>query len=1019
MSGQGFRGNTYDTLDDRLEVINLPCPEVPRIIASCQETGNFAIAFRNTLMLYHIVDKTIPNSMSTYQDMEIFLEIEFDFTVNRLAICEDYLAVTSRESARVYKIVYSEENSFNKHVFGKSRSRMSSSSISPVVEPNEIKYRRLSNTLFKILPDDHRFGEGNSTKFSAIGERGSHTPSPAQSAKFKYVQNSHIEDDVDFVQWNFEDDQNDFDLEQSFRSSLGQRPDSKTLFLPGLEAVGWDVCITSSSQPVIKDHRGGGHRSVGTISLQEILSERMNISQELYTFVQLIPSYLTSKVETLPNHLSHSLPVYSSRYSTLADVSCFLSGSRSGHMYSLTQNVKLVSTYKYTGDALKMITDGNLLYVVTTSGLQVYTARSRIAAIHNSESFDNITKTIPPSTLEVCLCGNLPFPGARTVTLLDHHLILYSKDIIEKACVWNVYALEKCSTIDLYKDMMEFGSKFQESGPDTYCHILQEGHMILKSNLLDCCEEEAMQMKDLIAESSALLGEYYAMPERTAWRLCLPYYLMSGISPADVVRQSLQYKQHSKKSTPYCYGQGLVYYLNYVLFLDEEPLNLKETESDLILLVWAETKADRLSEVLVCSRLRNYTPEKALELLKTSMRQKTVHDERTRALDALAMCLVYLQMGEPEDAQALLTTIDKEELVQVCISHHQVLHVDFTELSSLSQLMRCHCPDLLIHVLVKLHDQGTILLDLAIKLLQGTSGVPEIHLNTHVSSYLESLVDDVSRKFIFDEAVQLLCEIYIRRLADWKPPSSRQRTASLKHKLPSGNGHFGRRPGWLDFLPPFSGPQSISQPCHFVLIPSGGRRPGIQTKQLQVLECQRSAHNLCPCLLCNEDLLKLQSLLSSSFTSHELIKKVLSLVDQNETNVGGDSIQLLCLVHTDVQQATQTVINKYPAISAMFGLASLGNSFHKWKFLLTCLLDKVKTIQGTQGVSAEEENIFTKVLKDVLNEFAGLFSPVEFLSCLPSDGNFLFFMPYIQVCADKQKMAALRQRIISTGQQIT
>ncbi|KAK3605535.1 hypothetical protein CHS0354_013159 [Potamilus streckersoni] len=587
MSGQGFRGNAYDTQDDRLEVINLPCPDVPRIIASCQETGNFAVAFRKTVMLFHIVEKTVPNSMSTYLDMEIFLEIEFDFTVNHLAICEDYLSVTSRDSAKVYKIVYSEDSSFNKHMFGKSRSRMSSSSVSAGGEPNEIKYRRLSNTVFKILPDGHRFGEGNNSKFSTIGEIGSHTPSPAQSTKFKYVQNSHIEDDVDFVQWKFEDDQNDFDLEQSFRNSLGQRPDSKTLFLPGLEAVGWDVCITSSSQPVIKDHRGGGHRSVGIITLQEILSERTNISQELYTFVQLIPTYLTSKIESLPNHLSQSLPVYSSRYSTLADISCFLSGSRSGHMYSLIQGNKLVSTYKYTGDVMKMITDGNLLYVVNTSGLQVYTARSSIAAVHNSQSFDNITKTIPPATLDVCLCGNLPFPGAKAVTLLDQHLILFSKDNIDRACVWNVYALEKCSTVDLYKDMMEFGSKFQESSPDTYCHILQEGHMILRSNLIGCCEEETMQMKDLVAESSALLGEYYAIliqrryvqidnrnsqnnsklncnmtsdgsrhfslgvnltrPERTEWRLCLPYYLMSAMNPADVVRQALQYKQHTKK----------------------------------------------------------------------------------------------------------------------------------------------------------------------------------------------------------------------------------------------------------------------------------------------------------------------------------------------------------------------------------------------------------------------------------------------------------------------------------------
>ena len=43
-------------------------------------------------------------------------------------------------------------------------------------------------------------------------------------------------------------------------------------------------------------------------------------------------------------------------------------------------------------------------------------------------------------------------------------------------------------------------------------------------------------------------------PNCVDWMLCLPYYQMSGLSPVDVVRQAVQYKQHSKQveTVMYC-----------------------------------------------------------------------------------------------------------------------------------------------------------------------------------------------------------------------------------------------------------------------------------------------------------------------------------------------------------------------------------------------------------------------------------------------------------------------------------
>ena len=69
-------------------------------------------------------------------------------------------------------------------------------------------------------------------------------------------------------------------------------------------------------------------------------------------------------------------------------------------------------------------------------------------------------------------------------------------------------------------------------------------------------------------------------------------------------------------------------------------------------------------------------------------------------------------------------------------------------------------------------------------------------------------------------------------------------------------GHFGRRHGWLDHIPPFSGSHSITSTCQYVVPVGSSKRAGIQSHQL--LQCQKTGNQTCSCFLCNEDLLKLQ-----------------------------------------------------------------------------------------------------------------------------------------------------------------
>ena len=55
------------------------------------------------------------------------------------------------------------------------------------------------------------------------------------------------------------------------------------------------------------------------------------------------------------------------------------------------------------------------------------------------------------------------------------------------------------------------------------------------------------------------------------------------------------------------------------------------------------------------------------------------------------------------------------------------------------------------------------------------------------------------------------------------------------------------------------------------------------------------------------------------------------------------------------------------------------------------------------------------IFPEVLSEMAGIFSPQQFLQLLPADGNFYFFMPFIQLSRDKHLCHLLGQKIMSKG----
>ncbi|XP_071109716.1 BLOC-2 complex member HPS3-like [Haliotis cracherodii] len=997
-----------------LDVVEIPVDRKIADISVCSQTGNFAVAIDREVKVFHLVDKTVPSSGKTYRDVEIFLELCWNFRLVTLSLCEDYVVCSSQNEFQAVRLEYTDSDSESsrlnqiKSERKRSEDKDGQGHVYRTTPPSPGSSYRTSSHLSSLADVDEIFESDppdiDQIEYSSIGQNRTTNPSPyvhsTSDLSSSYSSSTRISDDDYFQAWRFEGED----------SETGEI----TIHLPGLQGTSRSLGH-KSSPPVLQDLRGGPFKSSGGVRAITLLHFSDAGMREDWQQVTIVPAYLpgiSRKVESG----STSTPVMSPRYRNMASMSCFVSGGRGGCLYSLYPRVKLVTCYRYTTSAVKIIPCSGLLHVATTTGVETHTARDSTVAIHQSEEYDFTTKASPPTDLDVCLIGIQPFIGTRDLTMTNDHLILLTKaeDPHSEDMMWSLYALQMCPAADLYRDMVSFGCKVMETGPSSYLHMLQEAHLHVKREMMFTGSPDALVEENFL-ESAALLGEFYSLPNEEDWRLCLPYYVMSNLSLDDIIRQAVQHKLHKKMGSHFTYGRGLLYYLNYILFLDDDPVDIKESCGDEVLHIYHETEPERLSHILLISRLQTFSPETAMDLLKKWMDHNRQREENASDFDLLAVVKLNLSLVDPETASSALLAIPERSLILICGVHPSLVHKDFTEFTPLAQLMRQHRPSTFLHLLVELFDRGVLTLDSSLKLLQNDEG-KDMSTNTHIREYLEILVTDWKRKYIFEDAVSMLSEMYIKRTISKILPSSRQLLLPHQFQMPNG-GHFTGRFSWLDYLPPFSGPKSISRPCQHITIPSGSgsmQRSTSVSIPVKVVNKADSLDDKCPCCFCNEDLLKLQSLLCSEELTEDLCRSVTHQIQNEADLAGGDSIWLLCVRLLDWKQATEFLIDRYPGVVPKFMACTYGLDQEKWQYGMRCLEAVMKELPS----STSGEEVYIQAYRGILKDLSEILPPEDFLSLLPADGSFTFMLPYITQCFRHQRAKTLKKNIIDKGRQM-
>ncbi|XP_058045291.1 BLOC-2 complex member HPS3 [Ahaetulla prasina] len=893
MQGHNPEASYTETSKEQMSIIEIPLSDPPTCFSCCPLSGDLLVGCKNKLILFHLKHLFVSEDVKVLDfERSLILHME-KFTPIEVAFCAGYVAVTAELEVLVFKLLTGEKVT----LAGNSKQHVCES-VEPEIPINEGITQEVDQT---------------------------------QSETDGFV----------FCQQPME--------------------------LLGAESSKCEISVILESISLTGEDLN--------IQVEYVLYRRFALDVSLFPF----------SVEDAKLHSLQLLPIHESGTSVTAkegdttkqeflSLFCFFSLPHVAYLYTVNNLVKLISTYQYSERSQQAVLTPQFLHVITSNNLQCFTVRCSAVAARNQDPYiDTTLKACPPVSLDVCTLRMQLFIGLKAISHFKHHIIILTKadseDFLEKKTLkrrllyrkadnikpkvppesepgWNLYIVNTTSTLQLYREMVEYSKTYENVRTESCIHLLSEAHLLVRTALMDPTlkdlEEEKEPLLAAFHESCALLGDCYSRFDTKDFHLALPYYKMSSLSISDILKR-VTFEDKTQK-----YEKGFIFYLQHSLYEDiDEKLN--EDMAAKVLQIFHCAEPNQIPHILCSPCMKNVCPEMAMEYLEL------IEKIAPSVLVTLAKASMALKKEDRDRCKKELDSQAEMKLVCGFIREPRLLkqHIKGqmfpTELALYLKETR---PGFLLASLLALHENNKIELEEAgsyIKMLSGKNedAVPQLLVDFWEALLVACTQEEVAQKLHFKLATQYIWRLSRKELPDTEPLKTTE-------DLINSCSDYGLIFSWIIFM------------MSLVPLPDW---------------------NSC------DDLSKLQSLLCSpSFRISSILPFVKNIP---EDSIPGLSIHVLCDTCLGQHEAAiDKLLDRCPEAVIPYAQHELRDEHQAlwWNKLLPELCKRTRHV-------GENYPVFLSSLQEALSVIATALELRDFLNVLPEDGNAAFFLPHLLQCS--------------------
>uniref|UniRef100_A0A803XW65 HPS3 biosis of lysosomal organelles complex 2 subunit 1 n=1 Tax=Meleagris gallopavo TaxID=9103 RepID=A0A803XW65_MELGA len=649
-----------------------------------------------------------------------------------------------------------------------------------------------------------------------------------------------------------------------------------------------------------------------------------------------------------------------------------------GYLYSVGKLVELISTYQYSERSEQAVLTPQFLHVITSESLQCYTVRCSAAAARDEDPYiDTTVKACPPVTLDVCTLRMQLFIGPRAICHYKNHIILLTKadteDITERRKPsrrisrkadsnksrtnsesepgWNLYIINTVSTIQLYREMVDYSRTYENVRTESCIHLLSEAHLLVRAAIMDPSFFKSDDKEELLRafrESCAFLGDCYSRFDTKDYHLALPYYRMSGLSVAEVLERLA-----SESDEIQTYERGLIFYLTHSL---NEELNeeLSKELADKVLQIFYLADPMQLPDIICSPCMKNVCPLTAVKYLcKVEDIMPSVVLTLTKAFMALKMgdlTMYECEMNSHKETMLACGFIGQPKL----LGEYREGIVIPTEFAVHLKAMQ---PGLLVAATVALHENSKIELeeaDMFFKMLcnNGEDMVPQLLVD-----FWEALLVACSREEVLQELLLRVTYQYVWRISKKQLPETKP--LKTTEDLINSCDHFGSIFPWVTFI----------------------------------MSMESLLDKDCP-----EDISKLQSILCGQSID---ITAALPILDPlAEAGHVGLTVRVLCSTRLGkYEESIDQLLRQCPAAAVLYAQHELKDDSRAvwWNKLLPELCERAR-------LTRSDCPVLISSLQETLSVVAMELELWDFLSLLPEDGTAAFFLPHLLHCSQRKQL---------------